>query len=133
MLAAIAVFWCLPACFAQEPEAAAPDLPASLLVKDRFARAVRNQSNETYYIMVTVVNDTTGESKRVCIDNQALLGAEFLQNHWGPGRAGSLVDWDKIMRAVVDNPTRTYHFTNAKAWEIVQPGYSPQMLARAQE
>ena len=106
-----------------------PPVPASLFVQDRFARAVKNQSSAPSYLMATIVNDTTGENKRVCIEGVQLFEAVRKENQLGRGRE----DWNKTTRLILDNSARIYHFTDKDAWEQVQPRYSPQMLAAVEE
>lgn len=110
-----------------------PAVPTSLLVKDRFERAATNLSSAPSYLMATVVNDTTGENKRVCIEGTELFQAIRLQNNWGRGWSGSRENWDKAKRFILGNATRTYHFTKPEAWQAVQPHYTPEMLAVVQE
>lgn len=93
-----------PVCLAQN--VLPSPVPASLLVQDRFARAVKNQSSAPSYLMVTIVNDATGETKRVCIEGVQLFEAVRKENRLGRGKR----DGNTTMRLLLDNAARTYRF-----------------------
>jgi hypothetical protein len=79
--------------------------------------------------MVDIVNDATGEKKRVCIEGVQLFGAVRTESRLGRGEADS----DKTMRLILNNSSHTYHFHNPEAWRQVQPRYSPELLATVEE
>lgn len=121
------VLWQGAVCAAQsEPPSS---VPSSLFVQDRFERAIENQSSAPYWLMATIVNDTTGETKRVCIEGIQLFEAVRLENKLGRGKQ----DWKTAKRLILENAARTYRFNNPDAWKQVQPRYSPEMLARVEQ
>ena len=79
-------------------------------------------------LMVTIVNDPTGETRRVCLEGPQLFEAIRQQNNIGYGTPSRAA----IRRLIMDNAARTYHFRDPQAWQRVQPRYSPQMLATVQ-
>lgn len=106
-----------------------PPVPASLLVPDRFVRAVKNQSTAPSYLMATVVHNATEETKRVCLEGPHLFRAIQTENQLGWGRSS----WNKVLQIILSNPTHTYKFTHPDAWQQVQPRYSPAMLVTVTE
>ncbi len=87
------------------------------------------------YLMATVVNDTTGETKRVCIEGTTLFDAVRFENGLGrgPGLTINQEDGDLIIGKILANTARTYHFKTVTGWQIVQPVYTPDYLVLVHE
>ena len=118
-----------PSAVCQAQNGALPLISSSLLVPDRYERAIKHQASAPYYLMVTVVNDTTGEQKTVCLEGPQLFDAVRIENNLGHGRK----DWNKTQQLLLGNAAHTFHFTNTAAWNRVQPRYSAQTLSAVAE
>ncbi|WP_125206281.1 hypothetical protein [Capsulimonas corticalis] len=98
-------------------------------LQDPFSWAIHDRSTSPYYLLVTIVDDTTGKSRKCCICATFLEGAVMTQMRL----PDELQSMDKAARTIIENKSRTYHFSNPKALANVEPRYSEEQLAAARE
>jgi hypothetical protein len=97
--------------------------------QENFEKAMRDRSTSPHVILVTVVNDNTGEAHTECFPAPFLLGAihrEYDLNY----DAGSI---EKAMQMVLANSSRTFHFSKQSAIENLPPFREGEIKARYHE
>src|SRR3569833_1390351 len=90
---------------------------------DFFARAIRAQSSAPYDVLVTVVDDRTHTSRKVCIMAALLVDAVTTEDRLTKG------DRARVEDQSLANKARIYHFSNPCAIEQVKPMYTEAQLA----
>jgi len=89
-----------------------------------FENAIANKSTSPSFVLITVVDATSGQEHVVCTEAPLLLGA--LHREYGLGYTAE-ADGD-IDRMALSNSTRVFTFSERKALLNVQPRYTDQML-----
>jgi hypothetical protein len=107
-------------------------LPSAVLaapVQDQaqYKAAVRNTSTAPSYVLVTIVDDRTGQARTGCVEANAVEGALHRELH--------LTHDDISVRAVqqrmLKNRDRVFHFSDPSALATVSFGYTAQDLQEA--
>ncbi len=87
-----------------------------------FAKAITDESTSPYYVLITVINDTTGTRRTICTLAPFLLGAITFQYHILPDRnshkdqQAAALAWERKLEAVaLASKDQVYHFSNPKA------------------
>jgi len=75
--------------------------------------------------LVTVVDDRTGKSRKVCTAINFLKGAIEIERHMD----GDKPDWERVDHEIIANTARIYHFSNPKALDNIVSRYSDDLLA----
>jgi len=93
---------------------------------DFFARAVHTWSSAPLDVLVTIVDDRSGASKKVCLPSDLLVDAELaelrLSRSWS--------DRAKAEALLLRRSDRVYHFRNPKALADVSALYSEAQLSQ---
>lgn len=89
-----------------------------------YAAAFRNQSTSPSFVLVTVIDGNTGESRPTCLPADFLLGAIHIENGlgWDPEDQG------RALQAVFRNSSRVFTFENEKALYNVARHYTDAQL-----
>ena len=97
-----------------------------------FETAIRDKSTSPYIVLVTVVDDRTGQASTGCNGANLLLGAIYLEK-WGgfdskvtPETNSRLEEVEKI---ALENASHVFHFSNRAALDNVLPFRYPEACA----
>ncbi|NQT38692.1 MAG: biotin/lipoyl-binding protein, partial [Planctomycetes bacterium] len=81
------------------------------------------------YILVTLVNATTGQSRAACIEPGALLGAIQREKAY----ARDVEGWNRTMAFALAQKDRTFRFSDPEACKRASPRYTPEILAEVRQ
>jgi len=81
------------------------------------------------YVLVTIANSSTGESREACIEPRALLGAI----HREKGYARDTEGWNRTMAFALQQKDRTFRFSDPEAYKTASPRYTPEILAEVRQ
>lgn len=81
------------------------------------------------YVLVTVVNSTTGESRLACIEPEFLLSAIHKEKSFTRDEEG----WKRTMAFALEQKDRTFHFSDPEAYKQASPRYTPEILAEVRQ
>ena len=110
---------------------AAPDSAQtqSLQSPESFEAAVRDNSTSPVYVLITVVDDTTGQTKTGCTTANLLLGAIHME-YGLPYDQAAVASAEDMALA---NSRHVFHFSKADALNNVAFHYSPQDMEAAHQ
>jgi hypothetical protein len=94
-----------------------------------FEAAIRNHSTAPSYVMITVVDDATGEARTACTTANFLLGAIHREHDLG-------YDGDSLAmaeRLALENTAHVFHFSKRSALENIPIQYSQQDIETVRE
>jgi hypothetical protein len=80
-----------------------------------FEKAIRNTSTSTYIVLVTIVNDKTGEALAECMPAPFLRGAIHSQYDLKYDASSA----EKAIQIALANPFRVFHFSKQAAIDLV--------------
>jgi hypothetical protein len=109
-------------CRAQNAASAAP-----IQSQASFEKAIGNHSTSPFYVLISVVDDNTGQSRTFCTTANFLMGA--IQREYGIG-----VGRDDIAKAdaiAIANKDHVFHFRKQEALDNLRMTYSEDELAAA--
>ncbi|MCW3062461.1 MAG: hypothetical protein JWQ02_4282 [Capsulimonas sp.] len=92
---------------------------------DPFAWAVNDQSTGSYYVLITIADDNTGQSRKCCVATKFLVGAMMSERHLDYSNGNEA----KVRHTIIINQARAFHFSNTKALDNVRPRYSEELLS----
>jgi hypothetical protein len=90
-----------------------------------FTKAILDESTEPYYVLVTVVNDSTKTNQTVCTEAPFLLGAIHLEQNIPYSDSGSKV----VQSIALSNSRRIFHFKHGIAINNIPVNYDSRRLA----
>ena len=97
-----------------------------------FETAIRDHSTSPYIVLITVVDDRTGQTSTGCSGANLLLGAIYIEQ-WGriDGTATPEVRarLAEVERIAVENTGHVFHFSNERALANVLPFRYPEACA----
>ena len=96
----------------------------ALKPKDHFASAIENNSTSPNYVLVTIVNEVTKETRLICTPAPFLLGALHKEHHLAYDAAGS----GKAKELALAAKDRIFYFSNSDALKNVEPRYDDKIL-----
>ncbi|MBC8869320.1 MAG: HEAT repeat domain-containing protein [Planctomycetes bacterium] len=112
------------------PTGAQPAGAAFVMPDAAYKRALDSYvSSGPRYVLVTVVNSTTGERRLACIEPEFLLSAI----HKEKGLTRDEEGWKRSMAFALDQKDRTFRFSDPEAYKQACPRYTPEILAEVQE
>jgi TonB family protein len=86
-----------------------------------FETAIRDTSTSPYVVLITVVDDRTGEVSTGCNTANLLLGAIYLEK-WGSfDSSQAAARHEEVKRIALENTSHTFHFSNQAALNNVLP------------
>jgi TonB family protein len=89
-----------------------------------FETAIRDTSTSPYLVLITVVDDRTGQVSTGCDTANRLLGAIYLEK-WGSfetnDRSQATARHEEVKRIALENTPHTFHFSNQAALNNVLP------------
>ncbi|MBX9723283.1 MAG: hypothetical protein K2X81_17905 [Candidatus Obscuribacterales bacterium] len=96
--------------------------------KDLFQKSVTitNNSGNSGYVLITVVNDKTGKSKSVCTQAAFLLGAIHMQH----GLPYTAEGKKRALEIALTAKDHEFHFSNDNALKNSEAGYDQQTLSQ---
>jgi hypothetical protein len=82
-----------------------------------FEIAIRDNSTSPYIVLLTIVDDRTGESRTGCTEAHFLIGAIILErlDGYGKTRSENMVKAQKARRIAVENTSHIFHFSKQSA------------------
>jgi len=82
-----------------------------------FGIAIRDRSTSPYIVLVTTVDDRTGESRTGCTEAHFLLGAIILEKLDGYGKNNSenIIKTEKAQQIALENSSHVFHFSRQDA------------------
>lgn len=87
-----------------------------------FETAIRNRSTSPYVVLITVIDDRTGESQTGCTLAPFVVGATYIEK-WGPmeGRPAAEITarHEEIEKSVLENTSHIFHFSSQAALDNV--------------
>ncbi|HEY4212800.1 MAG TPA: hypothetical protein VGM84_15060 [Steroidobacteraceae bacterium] len=89
---------------------------------ESFEAAIRDESTSPVYVLITVVDDTSGRSKTGCTTGNLLLGAIHMQY----GLAYDMAGVASARNSALTNTSHVFHFSKAEALTNVAFRYSPR-------
>jgi hypothetical protein len=90
-----------------------------------FKIAIEDETTAPYYVIVTIVNDSTGTSREVCTEAPFLLGAVHIEKNIAYTERGC----QRVQNIVLSTKSRVFHFANRRALENLSTPYSEELLA----
>jgi hypothetical protein len=96
-----------------------PQQPDSL-----FRTAIEDESTAPYFLLVTIVDDSTGISRPICTTANLFLGAIHIEYNLNYDGAGEL----EGQRIALSNTKREYHFSRRAALNNIRFTYGPEIL-----
>jgi hypothetical protein len=83
-----------------------------------FETAIRDTSTSPYLVLITVVDDRTGQVSTGCDTANRLLGAIYLEK-WGSfetnDRSQAAARHEEVKRIALENTSHAFHFSNQAA------------------
>jgi hypothetical protein len=82
-----------------------------------FEIAVRDNSTSPYIVLLTVVDDRTGQSRTGCTEANFLLGAIILErlNGYGKKNSENMVKNQRARQIALENTSHVFHFSKQAA------------------
>jgi hypothetical protein len=112
------------ACQAQSATGAAP-----MQSQASFETAIGNHSMSPSYVLISVVDDNTGQSRTFCTTANFLMGA--IHREYGIGFGGG--DIAKADAIAIASKDHVFHFRRQEALDNVRMSYSEAELAAVRE
>ena len=84
-----------------------------------FRQAVEDGSTAPLYVLITVVNDNTKQTRRICTGANFLLGAIHMQYHLSYDAAGER----RGLQIALSSKKHLFHFSDSKALQNIAPEY----------
>ncbi len=106
---------------------AAPSQPQQS--PESFAAAIRDHSSSPVYVLITVVDDTTGQARTGCTKANFLVGA--IQREYG--LAGDAAADANARNMALANTSHVFHFSRPEALANVAFRYSPHEMEVARQ
>jgi len=106
-------------------EAPAEKLPAQS--SEHFATAIRDNTTSPYYVLITAVDDATGQSSTGCTTANLLLGAIHIEYGLAYDRQGAV----NAVNMALTNASHIFHFSKPEALANIPFRYSPHDLEEA--
>jgi hypothetical protein len=94
---------------------------------ESFAAAIHDNSTSPVYVLITVVNDATGEARTGCNTANLLLGAIHMEY----GLAYDAAAVANAQNMALTNTSHVFHFSKPEALANVAFRYSPDDMAAA--
>jgi hypothetical protein len=94
-----------------------------------FETAIETHSTSPFYVLISAVDDNTGQSRTYCTTANFLMGAIHREYGIGYGR-DDIAKADAIAIASKDH---VFHFRKQEALDNIRPDYSEEELAAARE
>lgn len=105
-----------------------------------YQRAISDNSTSPYFVLVTIVDDTTGKAVTGCVSANFLRGAIFreLGGDWGPPedaekRLAARIVMKKADGMALNSTDHVFHFSKPAALANVQLQYTEDELAEARK
>jgi hypothetical protein len=96
---------------------------------ENFSAAIRDNSTSPVYVLITVVDDTTGQARTGCNTANLLLGA--IHDEYGLTYDTTAVA--NAQNMALTNPSHVFHFSKAEALANIAFRYSPQEMEQARQ
>ena len=96
---------------------------------DTYRRGLANQSSAPLFVLVTLVDTTSGSERTACVDAPFLLGAIHIEYRLSYDDAGIA----NAMAIALNQPNRRFTFKRAKARANVQPTYGAEIADSMRE
>lgn len=90
--------------------------------------ALKDESTAPLYVLVSMQVDK-GDIRQICIPAPFLLGAIHMEEHLDYDPAGE----QKALDLAIKQYNKVFSFTDSKARNNVQPGYSPEVLTEVRK
>jgi hypothetical protein len=90
-----------------------------------FMKAILDKSNEPYFILITVVDDSTNTSEPITTEAPFLLGAIHIEHSIPYSEYGSI----EVEKIALSNTNHTFHFKRKAALKNIGHFYNGQILA----
>jgi TonB family protein len=103
----------------------------SLQSQAAFETAIRDESTSPYVVLITAIDDRTGQADTGCTGANLLLGAIYLEK-WGSydkARLGTNSMRDEAEKIALENTAHVFHFSNQSALDNVLPFRYPEACA----
>lgn len=94
-----------------------------------FATALRDNSTSPYFVLITVVDDTTGQSRTGCTTANLLLGALHIEHDLAFNPEGAT----NALNLALANTSHVFHFSKPKAVANMPVEYSPRDMEEARK
>lgn len=94
---------------------------------DSFATALRDDSTSPFYVLITVVDDATGQSRTRCTTANLLLGAIHIEHGLAFNSEGST----NARSMALANTSHVFHFSKPEALANIPMNYSPHDMEEA--
>jgi TonB family protein len=107
---------------------ALPEKPAAQARQSQaaFETAIRDRSTSPYIVLVTVVDDRTGQLSTGCNSVVLLRSAIYREQR---GIVGSEVTAEEVIKIALDNTSHVFHFSNPAALSNILPFRYPEACA----
>lgn len=111
------------------PSAAFSEKPATaaLQAQPAFEMAIRDESSSPFIILLTVVDDRTGEARTGCTNANFLLGAIYLEK-WGSfdrtTTPETLARHEEVEKIAIENRSHIFHFSSQAALDNIPFRYA---------
>jgi hypothetical protein len=94
-----------------------------------FESAIRNASTAPSFVLVTIVDDRTGEPRTGCVQAPFLLGAIHMEQDL----PYDLPSIDRGLSIALSNPNHVFHFSKEKALDNVAFQYTQEEFEHARQ
>jgi TonB family protein len=90
-----------------------------------FEAAIKDRSTSPFVVLLTVVDDRTGQSRTGCTEANSLIGAIVIEKEGGYGKsnAENMVKIDKAINEALENKEHVFHFADQAALDNIHFGY----------
>jgi hypothetical protein len=116
---------CMPHALA----AAGPEQSPPRQSSERFSAAIHNDSTSPDYVLITVVDDATGQARTGCNTANLLLGAIHMEYGLAYDAAGIA----NAKNVALTNPRHLFHFSKPEALSNIAFRYSPHDIEVARQ
>jgi hypothetical protein len=89
-----------------------------------FTKGILNESTAPYYVLITVVNDSTHSSETIATEAPFLLGAIHLEYNIPYSKSGSR----RVQKIALSNVNRIFHFRRDTAIKNIYPNCGNSIL-----